>query len=532
MLGKTLRAVLEKLPELPEWHDPALISREKWPDWRQAVLLCHSPEEAEKSPFAAVARRRLAYDELLTDQLALAVVRRHHREAGGRKFQGDGKLRNKLIQSLPFELTEGQKQAAAEIAADMEAPRRMLRLLQGDVGSGKTIVALLAMLHAVESGAQAALMAPTEILAKQHHEKLSAILRPFGIEIGLLIGKGRGKERQSVVEKLAKGEISLVVGTHALFQNDIVFRNLGLAVVDEQHRFGVQQRLLLSEKGRGVDILVMTATPIPRTLCLTAYGDMDVSRLLEKPAGRQPIDTRLIDLSRLDEVIGRLAPQLQNDKQVYWVCPLVEESEKSDLAAATERAELLRQRFGADKVGLIHGRMKAEEKDAVMAAFVAGKTKILVATTVIEVGVDVANASIMIVEHAERFGLAQLHQLRGRVGRGSEKSACLLLYQAPLGETSKARLGMMRETTDGFKIAEEDLRLRGPGEVLGTRQSGAPEFRLANLGTDGDLLAIAHDDAMVIMNKDPSLSTPRGKALRVLLYLFEKDATVPLFRAG
>jgi len=562
MVFKTIRQALDKAPALPEWHDGPLMKREGWPAWQEAVSAAHDPQNpslrAQRSnpesqdptsalndsgsPRAPVdardddthnpARRRLAYDELLADQLALAVIRRHHKQAGGRALQGTGALQDRLLATLPFKLTEGQTKAIAEIRSDMEAPQRMLRLLQGDVGSGKTVVALMAMVQAIEAGTQAALMVPTEILAKQHAETLHTLMAPLGIEVGLLIGKGRGKGRQATLEALADGSLKLVVGTHALFQTDIAFAALGLAVVDEQHRFGVQQRLQLSDKGRGVDILVMTATPIPRTLTLTAFGDMDVSRLYEKPAGRKPIDTRLIDMTRLDEVIEGVGRQLKKGAQVYWVCPLVEESEKSDLAAATERATLLASHFGTNNVGLVHGQLKIEAKDHAMAAFVSGQTRLLVATTVIEVGVDVPAASLMIVEHAERFGLAQLHQLRGRIGRGAAQSTCLLLYHGPLGEIAKARLTMMRETDDGFQIAEEDLRLRGPGEILGTRQSGVPLFRLADLVHDRDLLAIAHDDAKLILTQDPELASPRGQALRTLLYLFEKDAAVRLFRAG
>ncbi len=586
MLRKTVEQPLAKLPELPEWDDPHLVKREGWPAWKDALLTAHNPSGAldETGNARIPARRRLAYDELLADQLALAVIRRHHKEGGGRALAGTGALQKKLTASLPFKLTAGQQQSIAEISADMAAPKRMLRLLQGDVGSGKTIVALMAMLQAVESGVQAALMAPTEILAKQHYAKLNEFLKPLGMDIGLLVGKGRGGDRQATLDGLADGSLKMVVGTHALFQDDIKFKDLGLAVVDEQHRFGVSQRLQLSDKGRGVDILVMTATPIPRTLTLTAYGDMDVSRLPDKPAGRQPIDTRLIDMGRLDEVIEGVKRQIAKGAQVYWVCPLIEESETSDLAAVTERANLLARRLGSstlsriagegaeqreagegrfraakaneclppspsptlrvgpppspanagegNPVGLIHGRMNSEERDRVMAGFAAGAIKVLVATTVIEVGVDVPQATLMVVEHAERFGLAQLHQLRGRVGRSAEKSNCLLMYQAPLGEMAKARLKMLRETNDGFRLAEEDLRLRGPGELLGFKQSGAQEFRLADLNLHQDLLHIAHDDAKLILSRDPKLDGERGQALRTLLYLFERDAAVPLLRAG
>ena len=407
----------------------------------------------------------------------------------------------------------------------------MLRLLQGDVGSGKTVVALLAMLTAAEAGCQAALLTPTEILARQHFATIEPLVKAAGVQVGLLTGADKAAARTAMLAGLESGEIALAVGTHALFQEEVAFRDLALAVIDEQHRFGVHQRLMLAAKGQAADVLVMTATPIPRTLMMTAYGDLDASRLLEKPAGRQPIDTRALPLERLDEVVAAVDRAVTSGARVYWVCPLVEESEVIDLAAASERHALLQQRFG-DRVGLVHGRMKTAEKDRVMADFAAGRVQILVATTVIEVGVDVPAATVMVIEHGERFGLAQLHQLRGRVGRGKQRSTCLLLYQAPLGETAKARLNILRETDDGFRIAEEDLRLRGAGELLGTRQSGMPEFRLADLAAHGELLAAARDDARLIVQRDPELATPRGTALRTLLYLFEQDAAIKTLRSG
>ncbi|MEQ8356988.1 MAG: ATP-dependent DNA helicase RecG [Kiloniellaceae bacterium] len=531
VVSKAVQAALERAPAMPEWLDPDHRKREGWPDWQVALTRAHAPrDEADLSPLALV-RRRLAYDELLSNQLAIALVRDRQLKQRGRPLKGDGRLRRKVVAALPFDLTTSQRRALEEITADMAAEHRMLRLLQGDVGSGKTVVALLAMLAAVETGAQAALMAPTEILARQHFQTIEPLARAAGIGLTLLTGRDKGKARQAILEGLTAGGTSIVVGTHALFQEDVAFHDLAMVVIDEQHRFGVHQRLTLTGKGKAVDVLVMTATPIPRTLMLTAYGDMDGSRLTERPPGRQPIDTATLSLDRLPEVVDAVDRALKRDAQVYWICPLVEESENSDLAAAEDRFRALQQRFG-DRIGLVHGRMKGPEKDAVMARFSAGEIGVLVATTVVEVGVDVPKATVMVIEHAERFGLAQLHQLRGRVGRGSGKSTCLLLWQGPLGETARARLRILRETDDGFRIAEEDLRLRGAGELLGTRQSGLPVFRLADLAVHGDLLATARDDARLILDKDPELAGERGKSLRVLLYLFERDAAVKFLRSG
>ncbi|MDO9425398.1 MAG: ATP-dependent DNA helicase RecG [Methylobacterium sp.] len=535
-ISKLAHAALERLPVLPEWQDPAWLARENLPAFADALRAEHRPENAPPPvPDGATsaprtpARRRLAYDELLASQLALALLRARNRRAPGRANAGDGRLKDRIEAALPFGLTGAQARVVAEIRADLASDRRMLRLLQGDVGSGKTAVALLAMASAIEVGRQAALMAPTEILARQHFERLGPMAG--GLRLRLLTGRDRAAERRATLADLAAGSIDIVVGTHALFQDSVVFRDLGVAVVDEQHRFGVHQRLALGAKGQAVDILVMTATPIPRTLALTCFGDMDVSVLDEKPAGRRAIVTRLVSTDRLDEVVAGLGRALAAGDRVYWICPLVAESEFVDLAAAEERFADLRHSFG-DAVGLIHGKMPGPDKEAAMERFSAGTTKILVSTTVVEVGVDVPEATIMVIEHAERFGLAQLHQLRGRVGRGAKASTCLLLYRGPLGQVSRARLEMMRETEDGFRIAEEDLRLRGEGEVLGTRQSGMAAFRLASLESDAELLQVARDDAQLMVQRDPGLKSPRGQALRVLLYLFERDAAIRLLGAG
>ncbi|HEV2652680.1 MAG TPA: ATP-dependent DNA helicase RecG [Rhizomicrobium sp.] len=531
-LNKAVRAALSKVPELVEWDDPAFVMQRGWLPFHDALFAAHAPQSSADIDFETPVRMRLAYDELLANQLALLLIRRQMRQAKkGRALKGDGHLKARAIAALPFALTEPQLAAIAEIEADVVAPTRMMRLLQGDVGAGKTIVAFLALLGAVEAGAQGALMAPTDILARQHMASLASLAEATGIRMALLTGRERSG-RDTTLAALAAGEIDILVGTHALFSEDVAFADLGLAVIDEQHRFGVHQRMALQGKGgRPVDVLVMTATPIPRTLALTAYGDMDVSRLTGRPPGRQPIETRTMSDERLDEVVEHLRGAVARGARAYWVCPLVEESEKLDLAAAQERAAMLRGTFG-DKVGLVHGEMKTAERDVQMAKFKAGELSVLVATTVIEVGVDVPEATIMVIEHAERFGLAQLHQLRGRVGRGSGKSSCLLIYHGPLGDTAKERLKTLRETDDGFVIAEADLRLRGAGELLGTRQSGMPEFRLADLAVHADLLAVARDDAQLILTRDPDLQSPRGEALRTLLYLFGRDEAVRYLKAG
>jgi ATP-dependent DNA helicase RecG len=530
-LAKAVRGALERVPSMPEWQDGAFLKQRRFAPFNDALSAAHAPaHESDLSP-ETPARQRLAYDELLANQLALSLIRARLKETGGRRVAGDGRLKARAIAALPFALTDGQLSALTEIEADMASDKRMLRLLQGDVGSGKTIVALLALLGAVEAGFQGALMAPTELLVRQHLASLTPYAQAAEVRLAALTGRERGPQRTETLAKLAAGEIDILIGTHALFSEDVAFRDLGLAVVDEQHRFGVHQRMQLQSKGKPADVLVMTATPIPRTLALTAYGDMDVSKITGRPPGRKPVETRVMSAARLDDLIAHLRLALDRGSRAYWVCPLVEESEKIDLAAAQERAVMLKKALGV-KVGLVHGQMKAAERDSAMAAFKNGETQLLVATTVIEVGVDVPEATIMVVEHAERFGLAQLHQLRGRVGRGTGKSSCMLVYHGTLGATAKARLATMRETDDGFVIAEQDLKLRGPGEVLGRRQSGMEEFRIADPSAHGELLAVAHDDARLILARDPDLKSPRGENLRVLLYLFGRDEAVRYLRTG
>lgn len=518
--------------KFPEWLDP---SQKDWPAWQESLHKTHFPSNTLLNP-SSPERMRLAYDEFLAHQLSLNLMRVHHQHRQpGQSLIGNGILRKKILDALPFQLTNSQYQALQEIDDDLQSPHQMLRLLQGDVGSGKTLVALLAMIQAIEAGYQTALLAPTDILARQHAATLQKFVQPAGLEITLLTGRETGSKRTEILERLASSQIPILIGTHAIFQESVRFAKLGLVVVDEQHRFGVDQRLALTQKGQNPDLLAMTATPIPRTLQLATYGDMDVSILKDKPAGRQPITTKVMPITRLDEIVDALGRALETNAKIYWVCPLVEESEVLDLAAAEERYIHLKHLFG-DRVGLVHGQMKAQEKDAVMDQFINGSVDILIATTVIEVGVDVPAATIMVIEHAERFGLAQLHQLRGRIGRGELPATCLLLYAFPLSENGKKRLEIMRQTNDGFRIAEEDLKLRGGGELLGTRQSGFPKFRFADFDSNPDgyteLLAMANKDAREICRIDPFLQSPRGKALRLLLRLFSKDEAIKYSRSG
>ncbi len=516
---------------LPEWQDAPWLKRQEWPSFNEAILRLHQPAHIADIRSDAPPLRRLAYDELFAKQLAMALVRERNRALKGAALKAGGEYVDDVLNASPFPPTGAQARAFEEIKADMASEDRMARLLQGDVGAGKTFVAAMAAAYACEAGAQVALMAPTEILARQHADTLSTMLEPAGLVVEALTGRDKGQQRVALNAGLAEGHIDVVVGTHALFQDGVEFDRLGLVIIDEQHRFGVRDRLRLTEKGSAPDLLVMTATPIPRTLALTSYGDLDISILDEKPAGRQPIKTVALPLQRMDDVIDAIGRAVDKGEQSYWVCPLVEDSDVSDLGSAEDRHRQLTAHFG-DKVGLLHGRMSAVEKESISRAFKAGRYDILVATTVIEVGVDAPNATVMVIEHAERFGLAQLHQLRGRVGRGDKASSCILLYKNPLSNNGKERLNILRESEDGFLIAEKDWELRGSGDIIGAAQSGVPRFRLANLDKHRDLLETATNDARLLASQDPNLETPRGEAARIALYLFEQDAGIAMMRAG
>ncbi|MEP3440217.1 MAG: ATP-dependent DNA helicase RecG [Sulfitobacter sp.] len=532
LMYKATRGALALIPQMDEWIDPGQLAKEGWPDFATAAQAAHAPQSLLDLASVAPARARLAYDELLAHQITLALARQVERRKKGRAAKATGQLQAKVIKALPYTPTGAQSRAIAEIIADMGTEQRMNRLLQGDVGAGKTLVAFMALLAAVEAGGQGVLMAPTEILARQHLQGLRPMAETAGVVLEILTGRDKGAERAAKLAALERGDIHILVGTHAVFQETVVFHDLRLAVVDEQHRFGVRQRLELGRKGRQADVLVMTATPIPRSLALAQYGDMDVSVLDEKPPGRKPIQTVLISTDRYDQVIDRLRAAIAEGRQCYWVCPLVEESNVSDLTAAEERFKRLRAALGEGVVGLVHGQMPPADKDAAMLAFQRGETSLLVATTVIEVGVDVPNASIMVIERAESFGLAQLHQLRGRVGRGSAASSCLLMYQNPLNQTGRQRLEVLRETEDGFVIAETDLSMRGTGDLIGTAQSGVPRFKVADLEKQAALMAVAQSDARALLTSDPSLETPRGKAARLLLWLMRQDEAIRLISVG
>ncbi|MHC5307149.1 ATP-dependent DNA helicase RecG [Bartonella sp. LJL80] len=528
---RTVHEAVSHIPTLPEWIDESVVRKNDFPSFSSALCRIHKPDDPTDVSLESLARQRLAYDEFLAGQLALGLVRLKTKKLSGLSKPLTGYFTEALNKALPFRLTEGQNKAISEIALDLAAPERMLRLLQGDVGSGKTVVALMAMAQIAENKGQSALMAPTEVLARQHYATIAPLAKKMGLQAILLTGREKGKVREAILSDIRDRTTAIIIGTHALIQDGVEYHNLSLVVIDEQHRFGVHQRLALTAKGTMPDMLVMTATPIPRTLVLTAFGDMDVSKLYEKPAGRKPITTATLPFERMGELLDRVSAALERGEKLYWICPLVEESEALDLTSVQDRFETLQQRFG-NLVGLVHGKMPGIEKDAAMDAFKRGETRLLVATTVIEVGVDVPDASIIIIEHAERFGLSQLHQLRGRVGRGDKQSSCILLYKGPLGKIAESRLNVMRETEDGFRIAEEDLRLRGEGELLGTRQSGVPGFRMADLTAHSHLLNIARQDARLILEKDANLDSERGEALRLLLYLFRRNDAIKLLRAG
>ncbi len=534
MVASVIDQVLKSARPLPEW-----IGDCTFPSFLSALRKVHRPESYEDLSYADLARQRLIFDEYLAYHLGMALSTRRPREQSIRASSHIPKLASQLEQLLPFELTGAQKKTIAELRDDMHSGQQMVRLLQGDVGSGKTMVAVMTACDMADLGMQTAILVPTEILSRQHGSKIGKMLEPLGLNVAVLTGREKGKTRKAIIESIQSGEIDIVIGTHALLEESVTFKNLGFVVIDEQHRFGVEQRLALSSKSKSAHILSMTATPIPRTLVLANHGDMDVSILDEKPLGRKTIQTRVISVDRLDEIVEQIKVVMGKGRQVYWVCPLIEESEKSDFAAAVARYEMLTQIFG-DKVELVHGKMKGPQKDAAMERFLKGEATLLVSTTVIEVGVDVPQATVMVIEHAQRFGLAQLHQLRGRVGRNDIQSFCLLLYGQPLSFQARKRLETMRDCHDGFKIAEEDLRLRGGGEIIGTKQSGVPKFRLSDLVEDDpkdaavleNLFAKAHKMANDILEKDPDLSSEQGMALRQLLILFEKDNAVLLRKSG
>ncbi len=520
---------LARAPDLPEWQDAAWREREKLPGWREALTALHGPTSEADLSLLARPRRRLAYDELLAHQLALAQRKATRRSHPGPRIAASP-LSDAAEKALPFKLTGAQIHSLSEIRGDLASGERMSRLLQGDVGSGKTVVALLAMADAAGAGLQSALMAPTEILARQHFETIAAPLQALGLSVILLTGRDKGASRATKLAGIADGTHHVVVGTHALFQDDVAYKALALTIIDEQHRFGVNERRRLQDKGEGVHLLAMSATPIPRTLELTVFGDLDVSRIDEKPPGRTPVATRAAPTPRVPEIVDRLRTAVAGGAQAFWICPLVSESDKVDLRAAEDRAADLARHLPG--VGLVHGQMPPAEKDAVMQRFVDGEVSVLVATTVVEVGVNVPNASIMVIEHADRFGLAQLHQLRGRVGRGARESSCVLLYDPPLSEVAQQRLDILRRSDDGFEIAEKDLELRGGGDPLGLKQSGFPAYRLADPVAHRDLIAVAADDARLILARDPDLTSPRGQALRMLQELFDWKPASPLHEAG
>lgn len=533
VISNHINRAINIIPDFSEWQDVEFYKSMRWPSFSEALKNAHNPKNESDLDHKNPARQRLAYDELLANQLSLALLAKNFEAPVGQSIKKNNTLLNSLYKNIPFELTNSQKVAIEEISQGLEKPNRMIRLLQGDVGSGKTIVALAALFQASGNSKQAAMMAPTELLARQHFESIKNLCLKSNIKVEILTGKTKRLDRERIVNDLSAGDIDIILGTHALFQDKISFHNLGLVVIDEQHRFGVHQRLSLTSKNSNnpPDIIIMSATPIPRTLELTAYGSMQVSRLLDKPVGRKPIKTIAKPLSKVDEATESLKRLMENGEKAYWVCPLIEESEKIDLAAAEDRFASLKNIYG-NKVGLVHGRMSIEEREETMKEFKYGNKNILVATTVIEVGIDVPDATFMIIEHSERFGLSQLHQLRGRVGRSDKASSCLLLYRSPLGENAKKRIETLRETDDGFIIAEEDLILRGAGEVLGTKQSGLPYFKIANLSTDRDLLETARNDSNYIIENNLLNNSDRGKNLKILLHLFNKEEALKYLDAG
>ena len=523
IIQKSINSSLAIIDDLPEWIPTDYLKKNNWTSWKKSIYEIHNPNELKEDK-EDIYLNRLVFDELLSQQLTVRLIKNKISKLKGNTIKPNGSLLEPLKTYLSFELTDDQNQAIKEISKDQSSPNKMLRLIQGDVGSGKTIVALHGMIQCAENSKKSILMAPTEILAEQHYNTIKLFADKLKLSCVLITASNKKNHNY---------ESDILIGTHALFQDKVSIDNIGLIVIDEQHRFGVHQRILLNEKaGNECDILLMTATPIPRTLELASYGDMDITKIIQKPKNRKPIITKSINLNKIDSLKEALIKKLKQREKIYWVCPLVDESDKMDLQSVNQRVLDIQKYYKDFNVEMVHGQMKQEEKNKIMDNFKNFKTQILVATSVIEVGIDDPDATVIIIENSERFGLSQLHQLRGRVGRGTKQSTCILLFNGPLTENAKKRINVMKETNDGFIIAEEDLRIRGAGEILGTRQSGLPNFRLTDLNVHKSLMTQAREMAIKIVDKDPELSSDQGKSLRLLLHLFNNQVAIDYLKSG
>ena len=523
IIQKSINSSLAIIDDLPEWIPIDYLQKNNWTSWKKSIYEMHNPNELKEDK-EDIYLNRLVFDELLSQQLTVRLIKNKISKLKGNTIKPNGSLLEQLKSHLSFELTDDQNQAIKEISKDQSSPNKMLRLIQGDVGSGKTIVALHSMIQCAENSKKSILMAPTEILAEQHYNTIKFFAEKLRLSCALITASNKKNHNY---------ESDILIGTHALFQDKVSIDNIGLIVIDEQHRFGVHQRILLNEKaGNECDILLMTATPIPRTLELASYGDMDITKIVQKPKNRKPIITKSINLNKIESLKEALTKKLKQQEKIYWVCPLVDESDKMDLQSVNQRVLDIQKYYKDFNVEMVHGQMKQEEKNKIMDNFKSFKTQILVATSVIEVGIDDPDATVIIIENSERFGLSQLHQLRGRVGRGTKQSTCILLFDGPLTENAKKRINVMKETNDGFKIAEEDLSIRGAGEILGTRQSGLPNFRLTDLNVHKSLMTQAREMAIKIVDKDPELSSDQGKSLRLLLHLFNNQVAIDYLKSG